>query len=71
MQVRVLGRVEVRGDDGAPMVIGQRKLRQLVAVLALAEGPVSSERRIPECVVGADHDDESASSGGAGWQAGT
>jgi DNA-binding SARP family transcriptional activator/O-methyltransferase involved in polyketide biosynthesis len=44
MQVRVLGRVEVRGDDGAPMVIGQRKLRQLVAVLALAEGPVSSER---------------------------
>jgi DNA-binding SARP family transcriptional activator/O-methyltransferase involved in polyketide biosynthesis len=44
MQVRVLGRVEVRDDDGDPIVIGQRKLRQLVSVLALADGPVSSER---------------------------
>jgi DNA-binding SARP family transcriptional activator len=44
MQVRVLGHVEVRDDDGDPIVIGQRRLRQLVSVLVLADGPVSSER---------------------------
>jgi DNA-binding SARP family transcriptional activator/O-methyltransferase involved in polyketide biosynthesis len=44
MQVRVLGRVEVRDGDGAPVVIGQWKVRQLVAVLALADGPVPSDR---------------------------
>jgi DNA-binding SARP family transcriptional activator len=43
MQVRVLGPVEVRGDDGEAIVIGQRKVRELLVVLALAGGPVPSE----------------------------
>jgi DNA-binding SARP family transcriptional activator/O-methyltransferase involved in polyketide biosynthesis len=43
MQVRVLGPVEVRGDDGGVTAIGQRKTRELLFVLVLAGGPVPSE----------------------------
>ncbi|MGH3389150.1 MAG: SAM-dependent methyltransferase [Actinomadura sp.] len=43
MQVRVLGPVDVRGDDDEAIVIGQRKVRELLFVLALAGGPVPSE----------------------------
>ncbi|MGH3392697.1 MAG: SAM-dependent methyltransferase [Actinomadura sp.] len=44
MQVRVLGPVEVRGDGGEPIPIGQRKVRELLSVLAVAGGTVSSEQ---------------------------
>jgi DNA-binding SARP family transcriptional activator len=42
MQVRVLGSVEIRDDDGALIEIRQRKVRELLFVLALAGGPLSS-----------------------------
>jgi DNA-binding SARP family transcriptional activator len=44
MRVRVLGPVEVRNDDGAAVVIGQRKTSELLFVLAVTGGPVSSEQ---------------------------
>ncbi|MGH3392698.1 MAG: SAM-dependent methyltransferase [Actinomadura sp.] len=44
MQVRVLGPVEVRSDDGEPIVIAQRKVRELLFVLAAVGGPVPSEQ---------------------------
>src|SRR5262245_28196768 len=44
MQVRVLGVVDVVGDDGEPIEIGQHKVRQLVSALALADGPLTSGR---------------------------
>jgi DNA-binding SARP family transcriptional activator len=43
MQVRVLGEVDVV-EDGEPIAIRQHKLRQLVSVLALADGPLTSGR---------------------------
>jgi DNA-binding SARP family transcriptional activator/O-methyltransferase involved in polyketide biosynthesis len=43
MQVRVLGPVEVHDDNGRLLPIKQRKLRQVVCVLALLSRPVSSE----------------------------
>jgi DNA-binding SARP family transcriptional activator len=42
MRVRVLGEVDVRGDDGEPIAIRQRKLRELVCVLALEDGSLTS-----------------------------
>jgi DNA-binding SARP family transcriptional activator/O-methyltransferase involved in polyketide biosynthesis len=42
MQVRLLGRVEVDDDQGDPVVIRQRKLRESLAVIVLANGPLSS-----------------------------
>ncbi|MGH3389152.1 MAG: SAM-dependent methyltransferase [Actinomadura sp.] len=44
MQVRVLGRVELRNDDDELIFVRQRKLRQLVCVLALTCEPVPSEQ---------------------------
>ncbi|MGW0197118.1 AfsR/SARP family transcriptional regulator, partial [Nonomuraea sp. NPDC003201] len=42
MDIRVLGPLEIVGDDGRPCGIGAPKLRALVNVLVLAEGrPVS------------------------------
>jgi DNA-binding SARP family transcriptional activator len=43
MKVMVLGPVKVRSDDDKDIVIAQRKVRELLFVLALAGGPVSSE----------------------------
>ncbi|GAA2096276.1 SAM-dependent methyltransferase [Actinomadura alba] len=43
MQVRVLGTVQVTSDNGDVIDIGQRKVRQLIAVLALAARPVPSD----------------------------
>lgn len=42
MQVRVLGEVHLVGENGEAIAIGQHKVRQLVSVLALAEGPLTS-----------------------------
>jgi DNA-binding SARP family transcriptional activator len=44
MRVRVLGPVEVRDDDDGVIMIRQRKVRELLFVLALATGPMPSER---------------------------
>jgi DNA-binding SARP family transcriptional activator len=44
VQVRVLGPVEVRDDGDGAIVIGQRKVRELLFVLALADGSVRSEQ---------------------------
>jgi DNA-binding SARP family transcriptional activator/O-methyltransferase involved in polyketide biosynthesis len=38
----MLGPVEVHDDDGKAIAIGQRKVRELLSVLALADGPLSS-----------------------------
>jgi DNA-binding SARP family transcriptional activator len=44
MQVRVLGEVDVVGEDGEHIAIVQQKLRQLVSVLALADGSLTSSQ---------------------------
>jgi DNA-binding SARP family transcriptional activator len=42
IRIRVLGRLEV-DDGGQPVPIPQRKLRQVLCVLTLAAGPISSD----------------------------
>ncbi|MFC4048286.1 SAM-dependent methyltransferase [Actinomadura syzygii] len=49
MEIRVLGhRLGVRDDDGAPIVISRRQVRELLCVLAIERGALVSAARLAE-----------------------
>jgi predicted ATPase/DNA-binding SARP family transcriptional activator len=54
VEVRVIGPVEVVGDDGAVVAVPGRKLQLLVAVLAAAPGRVTTVDRLVDVLYGED-----------------
>jgi DNA-binding SARP family transcriptional activator len=52
VRIALLGPVELVGDDGAPIELGSRRHRQLLAVLALQAGQVVGTEALIDVIWG-------------------